>query len=86
MSDLKIDAEKLNELRQLMFSVPWNCGEQFVHVNLDLHDLCSGTVSYGLRYKMEMAEERFSTLDKAIEIVNGIKKRANLVPMKWDDE
>lgn len=84
---LEIDAAKLTELRDLVNSIPTNCGEQFVHVSLSLYNsLSSGTISYGLNYKMEMAEVEFYTLDEAIKIVTGLKKRANPVEMKWDDD
>ena len=56
-----------------------------VSVSLNLLDLCSGTIAYGLNWKCEMAEVGFSTLDKAIGIVAGLKKRANPVPVEWDD-
>ena len=51
---------------------------------MNLLDLCSGTIAYGVNWKCEMAEESFSTLDEAIGIVAGLKKRANPVPVKWD--
>lgn len=87
MAKLEIDAAKLTELRDLVNSIPSNCGEQFVHVQLSLYNsLSSGTVSYGLNYKSEMAELQFYTLDEAVKIVTDIKERANPVEMKWDDE
>ena len=43
-------------------------------------------MSYGLRYKSEMAELDFYTLDDAIKIVTDLKKRANPVQMKWEDD
>ncbi len=77
MKELIIDSQKLSDLNNLVNSIPTNYGEQFVDVRLNLYDLGSGIVKYGLNWKSEMAEVNFSTLEEAFEIVRNIKARAN---------
>lgn len=76
---------KLQELSELVSSFPFNSGEQFVNIELNLHSLTGGTLSFGLRYKSQMGEMRFYTLDEAIKEVKEIKKMKGYNP-KFDED
>jgi hypothetical protein len=72
-----LDIVKLEELRELCY-IPAPHGEQFIHVDLNLLWGSAGTVRFGFRFKLEMGELDFRTLDEAIEIVKMLRKKAVL--------
>ena len=72
-----LNYEKLEELRKLA-DIPSNMGEQFIHVDLNLGWGNSGDVRFGFRFKMEMGELEFSSLDQAMQIVQKLRKKATL--------
>jgi hypothetical protein len=68
----------MEELRKLCH-IPWNDGEQFISIDLNLSSMVSGTIRFGFGYKLEMGELDFNTLEEAVEIVRDLRKRANMV-------
>ena len=72
----QIDYKKLEELRELAY-IPPNGGEQFIHPDLNLIWGDAGTIRFGFKWKREMGELNFTSLDQAIEIVKDLRKRAN---------
>lgn len=72
----KKDIEKIEELRELA-NIPYNMGEQFININLNLVWGFAGTINYGLNWKCEMGEYDFRSLEEATEIVKRLRERAN---------
>jgi hypothetical protein len=78
MTMIEPDLKKLNELYELA-NIPTNMGEQFIRVTLNLtRSLKSGTIYFGLDFKMEMGEMEFRNLDEAIEKVEKLRRRATM--------
>jgi hypothetical protein len=74
----QLNSLRIEELRKLCH-IPWNDGEQFIAVDLNLSSMVSGTIRFGFGYKLEMGELDFSTIEEAIEIVKWLRKKANMV-------
>lgn len=72
-----IDYKKIDELRHLA-NIPYNMGEQFINVELNLVWGKAGTISFGFNHKLDTGELHFTTLDEAIEIVKKLRKQAKL--------
>jgi len=70
-----LNYQKIEELRQLA-NIPTNDGEQFIHVDLNLIWAEAGTVRFGFKWKCEMGERDFRSLDEAIDIVKQLRKKA----------
>ena len=74
---MSLDYKKIEELRKLA-AIPYRDGEQFIDVNLNLVWSQAGTIRFGFKWKTEMGEQDFSSIDEAIGIVKGLRKRARL--------
>ncbi len=62
-----------------MANIPYNDGEQFINVWLNLSWKTAGNIAFGFKWKCEMGEQDFSTLDEAIKIVTDLRKQARLL-------
>lgn len=69
--------ERLLQLAELS-NIPGNCGEQFIWVKINIGNPNWGSIQYGFRWKCDMGEYDFSSIEDAIEKVKELRKRANL--------
>lgn len=68
-----IDSEKIKILRELC-DIPYNCGEQWINISLNIRNFSSGEINFGFDWKMHIGEISFNSLDEAIEQVKNLRK------------
>ncbi len=68
-----IDYDKIEILRELC-NIPYNCGEQWINISLDIRNFSSGNIHFGFDWKMHIGEISFYSLDEAIEQVKSLRK------------
>lgn len=72
---MMIDAEKLNELSQILQSIPGDFGRNMITVTF-YPRMASGCFNFQFNWKCENGEIEFSSLDEAIEKVGRLAERA----------
>jgi hypothetical protein len=76
-TDPTIRLKKLEQLTELA-TIPYNDGEQWIDVLLNIKTEESGEIRWGFGWKSELGQDIFNSFDEAIKIVSNLRKRAKL--------